>query len=81
MSICEQRFIPLGQILNARTDVGERGLGPLHTEQPGRALQAVEELEEHLITAITVKICHHQRIISPNSEELFVVLVSRCSIT
>ena len=42
-------------MLNAGADVGETGLGPLHTEQPGGALQAMEELAEHLIAEIAVK--------------------------
>lgn len=54
-------------MLNARTDVGECGLGSLHTEQPGGALQAIEELTQHLVAAIAVRIYHHQRNESPRN--------------
>ena len=54
-------------MLNARTDVGECGLGSLHTEQPGGTLQAIEELTEHLVAAIPVNIYHHQRNESPRN--------------
>lgn len=42
-------LVPFRQVLNASTDVGESGLGSLHAEQPGGALEAIEELAEHLI--------------------------------
>ena len=71
-------------MLNARTDVGESGLGSLHTEQPGGTLQAIEELTEHLVAAIPVKIYHHQRNESPSNYLCSIVLhkpTARCSIT
>jgi hypothetical protein len=71
-------------MLNARTDVGESGLGSLHTEQSGGALQAIEELAEHLVAAIPVKIYHQQRNESPRNYLCLTVLhkyTARCSIT
>jgi hypothetical protein len=36
-------------MLDASTNVGEGCLGPLHTEQPGGTLEAIEELAQHLV--------------------------------
>ena len=68
MALGERRFLPFRQMLDASADVGERGLGSLHTEQPSGALQAVEELAKHLITDHSRKQNTKMRLISPQTK-------------